>query len=141
MATIPFHNFSAADMEQHLANKPIIQLKMGPFHRPTYLLEELVDTQSNHWMVMIIDQDFASYQHHISMTKTDDGYALYDLRYSTPMQPIRNREENSFTKHVFKTSQEAQDYIVKTIKKDQAKNTWHFYFDTIEPYQPKKDKK
>ena len=140
MTTIPAYKFSATDMEEHFANKPIIQLKMSPLHRPTYLLEDLVDVQSDHWLVMILDQNFESYNHHISITKIDDDYILYDLRYTELMNLTPNRDKDKLTKHVFKSSQEAQDYIVKIIKKDQPKHTWRYYFDIIEPFNPKESK-
>ena len=120
---------SPSDMDAYLSDKPTSYVLFKLMAKPTPLLEKHINEKSTKWLGLIVDESMAHYAHQFSVTKIKDTYKLYDLRYSAPF--IVNREDDTLTVHDFESLDEAQKYIIETIKKDQPKPSWSKFFMTV----------
>lgn len=126
-----FVTLSPSDMENYFSNKPTTYVLFKRLDKPTPLLQEHINEKSSKWLGLIVDEDITAYAHQFSVTKTDDTYKLYDLRYSAPFISNSKRDKDTVTSHNFKTLDDAQKYIINAIKKDQPKHSWSKFFMTL----------
>ena len=127
-----FVTLSPSDMENYFSNKPTTYVLFKRLDKPTPLLQEHINEKSSKWLGLIVDEDITAYAHQFSITKTNGTYTLYDLRYSAPFISNSKRDKDTVTTHNFKTLDDAQKYIIKTIKRDQPKHSWSKFFMTLQ---------